>query len=411
MPPFRRWLLHNTRPFTLSRQRINCTLIVLLLVCWLPEPSTAQALQQSAKELIAQLGDADPDLRTQAEAALIELGESATEAVEANLQSDDNEIRLRCKRLIVKIRTRAAQTKRTRFLEADIDDMSDGGFRSWPTFRNATSSSQSARRLFLSIDEQLNPLFQLINEETCPDLVRKAKSMTLYAVEGQASTTMLSAFVLANIVEHERNPDLTMSNVKKNEALAFIQRPLFTNAWKDSESSREIQQLISFWLNSVRENEKLSRNEFQVIYTYELSGLVESLDSNWDEANSSDRLRWFDCAQNGLSTDELGIVTNKFDDDSDIVSTFGLENPTEKMEVQIRDLALLTAVRIAKQNPLDFGFVETVSNFDFSSTSLMGFDDNETRESAFKQFAQAMKVNTAIERKASEEQDIREQNN
>jgi hypothetical protein len=313
--------------------------------------------------------------------------------------------------LIVKIRTRAAQTKRTRFLEADIDDMSDGGFRSWPTFRNATSSSQSARRLFLSIDEQLNPLFQLINEETCPDLVRKAKSMTLYAVEGQASTTMLSAFVLANIVEHERNPDLTMSNVKKNEALAFIQRPLFTNAWKDSESSREIQQLISFWLNSVRENEKLSRNEFQVIYTYELSGLVESLDSNWDEANSSDRLRWFDCAQNGLSTDELGIVTNKFDDDSDIVSTFGLENPTEKMEVQIRDLALLTAVRIAKQNPLDFGFVETVSNFDFSSTSLMGFDDNETRESAFKQFAQAMKVNTAIERKASEEQDIREQNN
>ena len=365
--------------------------ILFLLVAIGPvKPLLSQ--QNDAADWVKRLGDPDPDTRALAEEQLLKLGEQALVAVEASVRADDNEVRLRGKRLLKLLKLKAETLNREAFLAAEPDDQSEYGFKTWPVFQQAAGGNRASRQLFLSIEQHLPQLMAKINQDNNPKLRNDAKNMTEYSTPGQPPSAALAGYLLAHLIDARQNTENPISEIESQVVLNNLLRERFAGAISDESYRAPLQGLAAAWIGKLANDaNEYDRLKFRFVYRYKLTSELIRIDQFWDNFDASQKRRWFDCAMSTLNQGDTGDqqiaeglakVEAKMDDQQVLMTTCLRSDSTSEIPVRTQDMAMHVWLRLKNQTAEELEFVETGLNFDFSGQPLMGFEDNKKRDNA-----------------------------
>ncbi|MFK7766665.1 MAG: hypothetical protein AB8B55_05545 [Mariniblastus sp.] len=381
----------------------------------------AQQNEQSVDDLIRQLGDNDYDVRVQAETQLLAIGRKAIGPLRLAITqrqtvAPDNEIRLRSTRILILIERAEAKRKIRSFL--------DGGpevLPGWEKFSQITGENKASRKLFANIYKSHPDLFDAISEgkqETEEAIQTLAKTSLRWRSNANKTLTAGAAIMFASTLKFENE---SMNKVDPNKQTEAFETPSVSLAdltrlrtvlinqqmvgfLKSSGNKPLLDRLASTWLDTIPNSDAASANiKLSVILSLRLNDKTELAMTFASDRNRNARTRVEAIAVIWQTATEKHIPgLEKLFDDSTLVGNFVLRpknqngaadpetetSPTDPtpqlLNVQIRDLALATAVKLSQFDAEEIGLRPRSLNKDEKlNPNLSGFIDEESRRVAF----------------------------
>lgn len=332
-----------------------------------------------ASELVAQLGHEEFAMRERAAAELITLELEAAAALNVGTKSENREIRHRSAKLLALISEIDLQRRFERF-KNDPDPQQDYGLPGWHAYREVAGDSPAARSVFVSMHEDEPSLLGMFTDgpkrvsealsNRCEELHEPVLSGSVQVRIGTAATLLFLA---------ARDDVKASQLVQKMVYMACLSSSF--EAAIASESLREVfVTLAERWI---------TRHPTEGITAALHIGLSNGLKAclprarevfEWPMPTLSDRYYAALCvAKFGDESDFDRLET--YLEDVSVCDRTQLEG--QFVVTEMRDLALAGLVRLAKQEPKDFGFdrLEFHSKMLYDISSL-GFRDEQSRAHA-----------------------------
>jgi hypothetical protein len=317
---------------------------------------------------------------------IVRLGVDAIAALEEGVQSNDREIRYRSEIALEKVRALDFQ-RRLRAFAAGEDAQENYQLPGWALFRKKVGDGPQARALFVAMQHAEADLLAVV--ERSPERATEALVLRIeelqYAARAGKPTANLPLGTVATIlfvVNNDRSPLPFMS---MQYVSSFLRHPNFSNAIQSGSYRGILREMLGSWI---------ARGEgwdvFQAIHLalqYDLAqGIVPAkkiLAGDFNEPNQP-YLRCYALLTFAKFGDEshISILEPFLEDETSYGGSVKVGN-TVKYRPQIRDVALATLVKLAKQDHSDFGFVRLSENPMFVfDTSSVAFEDDAKREKA-----------------------------
>lgn len=382
--------------------------------------SSGDADDVSIEKLIAQLGDSHYMVRDEAESKLLKIGGPAIARLRrATTHRDDrqpdSEIRLRATRLLILIERKEHNRQIREFLEGNGSDLN---FSGWPEFSTIAGSDRVARKLFVDMHQAQPDLMATLKkdknsvEEAYQNVSKRSLRSNTYTNATQTIGT-LTAMLFVSTLEFSSEENQSQSRISVGDAdvrriqIVLTQPPMITFVNR-SGNQAQIGRLVSNWLGTLPNDENASIVvQLSVIGAYQLTDQLNSVTSfaknrrlppptritaidifgNLADKDDAAKLQSLldDRTVVGNYLPRIGIATAKRSDGG--TPSFSKNRP-RLMQVQIRDLALATSIKLTQLDPGDFGFDRKCFSGDNLIRNYAGFFSQEDRKSSFDKWAQ-----------------------
>lgn len=370
------------------------------------------------KDLIAQLGDADHLIRTEAEASLLKIGQPAIAPLQAVLNFEDptiiadNEIRLRATRLVTLIQREVRKRNLAEFLDGQRDEIDLDG---WPEFQQVVGNQATARRLFIKLHRSRASLLEapkLGKLETENELhktiigqIRLSDTGNAESVTGNLGAVLFAASLKTKWTPNEPASAPLVSILDTKQIQNVLVQPQMVTTLKSHFAKVEFEKLISSWLDSLPfQSDKsakhvataiavidayqlLNKSELPLRFAFdqELPSRVRSLAieilSRTDNTKISSQLLPLLRDETVVGSYLLSRLVSKLEKNS--VTASAQPQTQLLMDVQIRDLALATSIILNGSSLADFGFHPQAWQENKLVINQAGFFSQQKRAEAF----------------------------
>lgn len=338
---------------------------------------TARAL---ASELVSRLGHEEFAMRERAAAELIALDVDATAALRIGTKSQNREIRHRSAKLLASISKIDLERRFERF-KNDTDPEQDYGLPGWDAYREVVGDGPAARSLFVSMHEDESRLLGQI--EGSPNRVRDALENRCDQLRGQAMFERLQDRIgtTATLLLVATRDDAEVSPLVQSVVNMMCGGSSFEAA-VDSGPLREVlATLTERWIT--RQPSEGITYALHLGLSNGLKGCLPRARGVFESpvATISDRIYACLCLAKFGDESDFSRLETYLDD---ITNCAQAQLDEQQVAVtQMRDIALAGLVRLAKQEPKDFGFdrLEFHPRLVFDLSSL-GFRDEQSRVQA-----------------------------
>lgn len=352
-----------------------------------------QAAGPTPAELVAKLAHPEYLIREEASRRLGQLGMEAREALQAGSRSPDREVRYRCLRILRTVEQADFRRRLVAFAERrEIDRPLPG----WNQFSKAYGDSPSTRQLFVEMQRNQPELMAALErDELVISSVLNQRAAKLDAANRsfryQVTTGDIAALLFA-----AGDEEVDVSTQATSAINRFCLSHGFDSASALGANRDVMRQLLGRWIR---------RGDGWAAYrAMELArrfGLKDGLTPAKNIIRSNDQQT--NAKQHAILTvaklgdrSDISLLKTLLDDPT-VCSTqrFNRDGKSQKLQGQLRDVALAAVLHIYGQNPLDFGFDRQLTKHPdmvFQINSI-GFVDQEDRDEAFKKWEAWAKKN------------------
>ncbi len=378
---------------------------------------------ETIRKLIKQLGDDHYLARDEAESKLLKIGGPAIDQLRQATslrgnEAPDGEVQLRATRLLILIERKERERQILAFLEGNEDGIDLAG---WDDFSKINDSDRFTRQLFVDMHQAQPELLAAIRKgKSAVEAEFQRASKQSMRSGGTSATDSLGTLVAALFVsslEFEAESGtavekIAVSDVDLRRIQVVLTQPQMVTFVNSSGQRKQIVNLISQWLNSLPDEEASKVNiQLLTIKAYELKDQIDSVISfaSNPEVPLLTRASAIEVISNLATADDLSKLEPLLNDESvagsylpplnvdtdkpasaDVVVPESHEdkNPPAIMHVQIRDLALIAALKILRLDVRQFGFNPKCINGTKIIRNKSGFFSDQTRALAFEKWGQ-----------------------
>jgi hypothetical protein len=360
--------------------------------------------------LVTKLGDDVFAVRENASNRLVQKGIAAKPQLLAALDSPDAEVRFRAKHILAEV-VEVDFQKRLSAFSADVDGKLDLSMPGWTAYKQMVGSDRTARDLFVEMQQAEGPLLEAYEQgpkqaaeklraqiAAEPNVVNRAAAIAAMRVRRmlptlpQNSTSSLGSILAWLFVAGDDavplSDDITGRVVMLPQNVVFQEaaQPNIKQADPRGEVCRKI---LGRWV--AREiNPVFAGFNFSHAYQFNLKeGLgpaVAVLKTTGQAASSDARLQamaMFIVSRFG-NKEHIALLEPFLDDPRVCFDSGG---PNQPVKTEIRDIALLNTIKLAGQDPKQFGFDRWQDNDQLTlNLNPIGFRGDEERDAAFKKW-------------------------
>ncbi len=351
-----------------------------------PQPRAAGLDQRTPEQLVQQLGADTFVARERATVALIGLGELAEPALQKATTSSDREIRFRSSRLLKLIREQTFEKRLLAFVDSRDPDR-DFGLPAWTIYRGQVGDSPAARELFVAMQREEPQLMQAIQNgpkeiaTVMPARVLQIQSWMQFG----GSRTSLSLGSVAALLFALVQPELVLPTTEGQLVVGFFHQASLRDALADGQPLRvPLRHLLGTWIRASQGLESYRAMLFALQNDLD-DALVPAVrilrNKEQQEQPNYRQFAILTLARFGNES-HIPLVLPLLDDETEFGGTFRI-NQQVAYQTQIRDIALATVIRLAGQNPQEYGFERLQENTIFVfNTSTLAFSNDQLRQEA-----------------------------
>ncbi|MGD9644784.1 MAG: hypothetical protein AB7U73_03670 [Pirellulales bacterium] len=346
-----------------------------------------QAAREAA-ELVRQLGDDSFEVRQRATLRLARIGLPAKEALFAGLQSDDAEVRMRCRRVLAIVLDLDLKSRIDAFA-ADRDGREGHDLPGWERYQQMVGSDATTRELFVEMQRAESDLIEA--QAAAPDQVgplmqTRCEQLQQRAYGGnQAQRAQISLGSVAALFFVATHPDVTVSDQMISYLHTFSYQQSVQGAMRDDSMAAPIRKLIGAWIAKPSGSPNAYQN-FMLALQFDLrEGLPPALAMLRDGGVQPHIAQYalLLIAKFGSRAD-LAAVTPMLTDEN-LLGSLSINN--KEVRTELRDVALAVAVHITGQDLASYGFEHLQKNPQMVFQPMTtGFGTPAKREAAFKKW-------------------------
>lgn len=353
-------------------------------------PPPAETVGQPADydTLIEQLGAATFGQRQRASRELIAAGPAAMPKLQAALDHPDPEIRRRA-REVLNVVWELDFLERLAAFEADAENLQPHDLPGWPRFHEQFGRSEAARRLFASMLRAEPSLIRAAEatpeqagdmlEARCQQIQEGLRARRLEKGAGvPLGTTAALLFVGSG-------PGVNVSLQARNHVAYFTYQPSFQSAvtGDTAELASLLRALLSAWLTSAATTDPVAAYQNMMLaIRFSLSEGADAAVTVVRAAGVATNMKQSAVlALAKLGTEKHVAVLEPLLGETDVCAV--RQEGGQRVETQLRDVALLAMIRLSGRNPGDFGFTRLRPNslMVYDATSI-GFPSDRQRQEA-----------------------------
>lgn len=369
------------------------------------KPSASAKDANEIGKLVVQLGDDLFAVRESASNQLVEKGIAAKPQLTAALESKDAEVRMRAKRILSEV-VEADFQRRLGAFSADVDGKQGLTLPGWAEFTELVGNDRAARDLFVEMEQAEGPLMdaygegpkvaseklrvQLASEPAVID--RNAAVAAIRARRPfplpQSSTSSLGAILAWMFVAGDPTVPVTDDIVQR--VVVLPQNIVFQSAasLKNDRRAEVCRKILARWVGRDVSSVYASTNlALALKYNLKegLSPAVATLKRGKTREDPTARCLAMLLVGEFGNKEHLAIL-EPFLDDS--IPRFDSGGGNQPIQAQVRDIALAMSVKLAGQDPKQFGFTrwQDVKDLPASPLLTLGFRNQAERDAAFKKW-------------------------
>lgn len=352
-----------------------------------PRGNSQSSLVAEAGRLVANLGSGSFAARESATNRLIRMPIEVKPLLEAACKDADPEIRTRARRILANVIDADFQRRLALFAQ-DEDDSKHYDLPGWSRFRKLAGSDKSARNLFIEIERAESPLMESLemgHESAAAALEKRLQQTAFQGRYGAGGTPSLGTIAALLFVGSDKEVALSEDYALFVSELLYL--PSFRQSLATGKDSESLKTILGAWIAHDPGPNVTYRN-LQLAVQYNLKAGFEP----------AVRL----LAQQGLIPDykAAALVTiakfggkehlrliDPYLDSADVLRRTDVNGVIYVTE--LRDVALFASIRLAGQEPKDFGFNRMGANDQFFyQFANMGFRSQTDRDEAFRKWSQ-----------------------
>ena len=375
------------------RKRLPWTVIVGCSVAILGLARVAEADSQGASDqrvavLVRDLGAPEFSAREEASRELLDLGIVAHDALLRATQSDDAEVRVRARRILVRVLESDFQDRLEAFA-AHYEDAGEQSLPAWDLFSADYGTSRLARELFVEMQRAEPEMLAALAEgpKAAADALNRR---TREILDGQRESLMQLG-TLASLLFVGAAPDVKVDEDGCLHIYPYVVQSTYHRNHKSPLWPSVLKKLVGRWI--AKDTTPAMTNQNLILAatlelkseTLAIAGRV--LDS--DESPTGTRQiailmisRFGDKPQIKQIEDLLEDATN--------CGTVQVEKPPHQVELQIRDVALAALLHMTGQDLKEYGY-DSAQEYGPTvfQVGTLGFADAATREAALKKWSES----------------------
>ncbi len=343
----------------MEMKRVAILAMVAAAVWWVASAGVAAETDPSkagrAQQLVRQLGSASFQAREQATRELAKLGIAAAPALREGATSDDAEIRVRCRRILIAVIEADTKARLDAFV-ADTGGLHKHDLPGWEQFRKTVGTDRTARALFVAIHRAEPDLMRAMEEG--PKVLGaavNARCQSVYesirppGVRTQAPLGTIAALFFASAQKDVKLLDQTRTYFHQVFAL---ERSLQT-AITSGPTKPAMRLLVGAWIERTHGADDPFRS-LALAIRYELpQGLLPALVVVENKDASVIQLRY-----GALAIARFGERKHiaRLEPLLKNVANLPVRVGGEQLTLQVHDVALAAIMHLEGQDPREFGF-------------------------------------------------------
>ncbi|HEY2759896.1 MAG TPA: hypothetical protein VGI75_04115 [Pirellulales bacterium] len=354
--------------------------------------------------LITKLGDDLYAVSESASLSLIKEGITAKPKLVAALESPDAEVRFRAKHILSEV-VEADFQRRLSAFSSDTDGKLGLSLPGWEAFQKLVGSDRSARDLFVEMQQAEAPLLEAYEEGP-----KQASNKLIAQIAGEPAVIDRGA-AAGQRARRQFVPQSTASNLGDILAWLFVagdsavpitddvaaraillpQNPVLRNAaavsGKQIDSRAEVcRKILARWI---------SRDINAVFVAYNLAtanqynlkealpSAVKILQAAQTTPDINTRIQALFLVYKFGGKEHISLLEPLLKDE---FPCYDSGNPNQRVQTQIRDIALCTSIKLAGEDPKKFGFDLWFNAPQISNLHMFGFTGPDGRAAAFKKW-------------------------
>jgi hypothetical protein len=374
----------------MHRQPIGTAFVLSLVFCLglhAPAvPAETTPPEEQAPALVRQLGAADFAQREIATDALMKIGPAAKAALLAGAKDADPEVSYRSERLLVTILEEDFKARLAGFV-ADKEGKQEHDLPGLARFRKMLGNDPTTRDLYV---EMANANRQLLEEAEANPKGAGARH------SGEAQRLMFRAFgqipadrrpvtfpEVAVLLFVAADPNVTVVDQSRQFMLNLLYQPAFQQTVQNGPRSDAAKKLLGAFM--LQASGPMSQQFLQLAIQYKIK---EGVDLAVKLIKDKD----YAFGQSITTIGKLGgkehlpILVPLLKNDTALTGQFNFNG--KMIRTEVRDVALAMSVALQGQSIKDFGFEFLQGNNEaaYVSPILLGFENKEKRDAAFKKY-------------------------
>lgn len=309
------------------------------------------------QNLVRQLGHPEFQRRVAAERQLLLLGAESVPAVSQGLLSDDPEVRLRARRLMIFLQRASLQEHEERIL-ANPWDVPEDVVPGWDVYHSLVGDGPAARELYLQILKQETDLMLAVQlAPTGWPIEFERRAADILAFSTRRSDRDVQPATVACLLYLAAHPDNTPSSAAIAVINTLIRDTQFVNAMEHSPSAPAMRSLVSHWIANTRNATPQMRLSIAALFGLPIGieparVLIQSRHAAGQSRTQLQNAILFLAKHAG--SDAIDELEQLLDDETSLMA---VQNRTSNQkDLQVRDVALLGLLTITGQSPEEYGF-------------------------------------------------------
>lgn len=358
-----------------------------------PERATAGANSEQIDTLVRDLGSDQFSIRQRATRELIALGIVARDALERATRSSDAEVRTRARAILRSVRESDFQDRLAAF-SADFDGSLNRSLPSWEQFSTEFGAGRAARQLFVEMQRAEPALLEAFAEGNKPASDALAERTEQLLGGGGDPLTALGTQASLLFVASAEGVDVT--HLGSMNIYSYVVQSMYQRHRKSPLWPAVLRRIVGRWLSKDNAPAVAARNlvfAAQVEMASEALTIAERILTSGDSAANSRQMAILVLARFGQRSQ--GAILEELLDDATPCGVAQARDPASKqksfqrVELQIRDVALAALLYLNEQDLRDYGFsaTEPFSRAAYQPGAI-GFIDDPTRAAAMAKWAQ-----------------------
>ncbi len=342
-----------------------------------------------AAVLVGQLGDDRFEVREEATRRLSQMGIETEPALQVAVHDPDPEVRMRARRILTTILSSDLERRLNAFAD-DVNDSHHYDLPGWSRYRKIAGSDRVARKLFVDMQRAESNLFRELDdgsvaeqqalENRVAEHFARQISRRRYTEENMASLGTAAAILFI-----ASDGQLTINEQLGMQLNGIItSSAAFTSAVNGGAQSKVLRQMLGAWVSRDCTNMLLSQNLWLAVQ-FELKEAVPTAAKALLQGNQPTNVAMPALTLIGICGDvsRMPSVEAAFKD-----SDMCWQDNKQTFQTQVRDIALVVAIRLRKQNPKEFGFArfDSPSSFSYYNWTMMSFKSDTERTAAMKKW-------------------------
>jgi len=370
--------------------------------------SFSQDAKQGSRQLVEALSHSDPNVRANAEQALLIIGEGAIKELEIGRKSVDIDFSRRCSTMLKKLLKNLEQERSREFLQASEEE--EKRFPTWLKFKSfVEDDSEEARRFFQAICESSSENFeglhlQGVEQDDPVSAVALSKKAAKLLKSGGSHTGFLVMDLIARerLELHRDSPEVTrfreqwvlntIATLGKFHAIP----PL--NDATGKEHQQLFTKLLVRWHGTLADDSEMIRaGKQRLILASQNKALVGMLASQYSNLSSQRKIELLDIldssARSKEKIDSVSIASwlePILKDNEVLITTRFQDKPREIQKVSGRRLALAVAYRnlFARGDVPSFDQKPVFGKFPLTATKILLLTDRKAEDAVSKKISE-----------------------